>query len=133
MTSVACLSLVATTGSAKVGFFALPQFPRLRIMMFVCIFTILFTLFVLFLHISHLGSILPFDTGKMVGRNDQFIRTEIGFPTFFPQQTLVYLLVTVAYFVASSLLFHAYPSYGAVLSIPAASWTKNHVLIASVR
>ena len=41
--------------------------------------------------------------------------------------------MTVAYFVASSLLFHAYPSYGAVLSIPAASWTKNHVLIASVR
>ena len=66
VTSIACLSVVATSGTAKLGLFALPQFPRLRIMMFVCIFTALFTLFVLFLHISHLGAIMPFDTGRMV-------------------------------------------------------------------
>lgn len=39
---------------------------QLRIMSFICIFTVLFTAFVLFLNISHLGSLLPIEVGKVV-------------------------------------------------------------------
>ena len=48
------------------GLFELPHFPRLRIMMFITIFTVIFTLFILFLNISHLYALLPVDYGKMV-------------------------------------------------------------------
>ena len=66
MTSIACLSTVVTAGTAKMGLFELPHFPRLRIMMFITIFTVIFTLFILFLNISHLYALLPVDYGKMV-------------------------------------------------------------------
>ena len=49
---------------------------------------------------------------------------------------MIYLLVTVSYLAASSLLFHIHPSYGALINGgdgSAVSWTKNHVFIAAVR
>ena len=67
MTSIACLSTVLTAGTAKMGLFALPHFPRLRIMMFITVFTVIFTVFILFLNISHLYTFFPVDYGKMVG------------------------------------------------------------------
>ena len=45
VTSIACLSTVLTAGTAKMGLFALPHFPRLRIMMFITVFTVIFTVF----------------------------------------------------------------------------------------
>ena len=48
------------------GLFALPHFPRLRIMMFITVFTVIFTVFILFLNISHLYTFFPVDYGKMV-------------------------------------------------------------------
>ena len=66
MTSIACLSTVLTAGTAKMGLFALPHFPRLRIMMFITVFTVIFTVFILFLNISHLYTFFPVDYGKMV-------------------------------------------------------------------
>ena len=66
VTSIACLSTVLTAGTAKMGLFALPQFQRLRIMVFVTVFTVVFTVFIIFLNISHLHALLPFDYGKMV-------------------------------------------------------------------
>ena len=66
VTSIACLSTVLTAGTAKMGLFALPHFPRLRIMMFITVFTVIFTVFILFLNISHLYTFFPVDYGKMV-------------------------------------------------------------------
>ena len=81
LTSIACLSVLAlavSAGGSSSGSFgggsssngssllSLPQFPRLRMIMFICIFTILFTVFVLVLNISHMNAFLPFEVGKMV-------------------------------------------------------------------
>jgi hypothetical protein len=63
------LSTLLTAGTAKTGLFALPHFPRLRLMMFVTVFAIIFTTFVIFLNISHLHALLPVDYGKMVSLN----------------------------------------------------------------
>ena len=60
------MSTVLTAGTAKMGLFALPQFPKLRIMIFVTVFTVVFTVFIIFLNISHLHALLPFEYGKMV-------------------------------------------------------------------
>ena len=60
------MSTVLTAGTAKMGLFALPQFPKLRIMVFVTVFTVVFTVFIIFLNISHLHALLPFEYGKMV-------------------------------------------------------------------
>ncbi|CAB4067896.1 unnamed protein product [Lepeophtheirus salmonis] len=113
VTSVACLSTVLTAGTAKSGIFALPHFPRLRLIIFVSIFTILFTLFILFLNISHLHALLPVEYGKM--------------------QTVVYLILTVLYVVSSSLLFHLQSEIrsGGFPSSPLPHWTKNHLIIAA--
>ena len=48
------------------GLFSLPHFSRLRIMMFITLFTVIFTIFILFLNISHLYTFMPVDYGKMV-------------------------------------------------------------------
>ena len=92
LTSVACLSSVLSSGltannnnspatnsnnlasSSPDGLvFGLPYFPRLRAMMFICIFTILLTVFVLFLNISHLSSGLlqPAEYGRMVKEREE--------------------------------------------------------------
>ena len=47
------------------------------------------------------------------------------------QQTVAYLLLTVAYAVASSLVFHSYLDDSIIPSLP--HWTKTHTLIVAVR
>ena len=66
VTSISCLSMILTLGTAKMGLFEMPHFPRLRIMLFVSVFTIVFTVFIIFLNISHLYVLLPISYGKMV-------------------------------------------------------------------
>ena len=57
-------------GTAKTGllYAFLPHHlqSKLRLMVFVCLFTILLTLFVLLLDISHLSALLPLRVGKLV-------------------------------------------------------------------
>ena len=69
LTSVACLSSVLTSGSARLGLSALPHFPKLRLIIFVSLAAALFSLLVVFLNISHLHALLPMDYAKMVGHS----------------------------------------------------------------
>ena len=73
VTSLACLLTVLTAGTAKMGLFSLPHFSRLRIMMFITLFTVIFTIFILFLNISHLHTFMPVDYGKMVSERSLLI------------------------------------------------------------
>ena len=73
VTSLACLLTVLTAGTAKMGLFSLPHFSRLRIMMFITLFTVIFTIFILFLNISHLYTFMPVDYGKMVSERSLLI------------------------------------------------------------
>ena len=68
LTSVACLSSLLTSGSARLGLSALPHFPKLRLIIFVSLAAALFSLLVVFLNISHLHALLPMDYAKMVSR-----------------------------------------------------------------
>ena len=68
LTSVACLSSVLTSGSARLGLSALPHFPKLRLIIFVSLASALFSLLVVFLNISHLHALLPMDYAKMVSK-----------------------------------------------------------------
>ena len=66
VTSVACLSSLVTSGTAKVGVSALPHFAKLRLLLFVSLAGALFSLLVIFLNISHLHALIPMDYSKMV-------------------------------------------------------------------
>ena len=131
VTSLACLLTVLTAGTAKMGLFSLPHFPRLRIMMFITLFTVIFTVFILFLNISHLHTFMPVDYGKMVS----FISFSTkhlsqSVQSSYLQQTVAYLLLTVSYAVASSLVFQSYFDDSIIPSIP--NWTKTQTLIVAV-
>ena len=139
VTSVACLSVLATAvgsisggGGGGSGFLALPQFPRLRIIMFICIFTILFTVFVLVLNISHMNAFLPFEVGKMVSLKISCLKIDFKSKSFSFQQTLVYLFLTVAFVISSVLLYRVH-NQTLDPSKPSSVRTKNYLLTASVR
>ncbi len=108
-------------------------------MLFITILAIIFTTFILFLNISHLHALLPVDYGKMVSKTLKsisfifpFLNTGLISKLFDCQQTVAYLFLTVGYAVASSLVFHShFTSFQLDSQIP--TWTKNQILIASVR
>ena len=62
------LSLSAVDSTSALVFLEPQLLPRLRLLMFLCIFTILFTLFILFLNISRVNALFPIDIGMMVSR-----------------------------------------------------------------
>ena len=66
ITSVACLSSLVTSGTAKLGVSALPHFAKLRLLLFVSLASALFSALVIFLNISHLHALIPMDYSKMV-------------------------------------------------------------------
>ena len=68
VTSLACLSSLVTSGSAKLGVLAWPHIAKLRLLLFISFASALFSLLVLCLDISHLHALLPMDYSKMVNR-----------------------------------------------------------------
>jgi len=104
-------------------------------MMFVAVFGIFFTLFILFLNISHLHALLPFDFGKLVCQTLIFVEIiHVYKQGNFFQQTIAYLLLTVGYSVSSSLLIHLYQIGLEVDNDqpPIPTITKTQILIAAV-
>ena len=49
------------------------------------------------------------------------------------QQTVAYLLLTVAYAVASTLVFQAHSEYNSMPKSKSNAWTVNQLLVTSVR
>jgi hypothetical protein len=66
ISSVACLACLCSSGTVKVGLFMLPLIGRLRLMMFVTVFSLLVTCLFIFLDISHIVYFFPFNWGKLV-------------------------------------------------------------------
>jgi len=112
LTSVACLSSLLTSGTAKLGVSALPHFPKLRLIIFVSIASALFSFLVVFLNISHLHALLPMDYAKM--------------------QTVIYLVVALGYLAASSLVLSVVVSYSDTQYSWLPSSTKHHLIATTV-
>lgn len=55
-----------SAGTVQVGLFLLPLIGRLRLMVFCALFSLLITLLMLFLDISHIALMFPFNWGKIV-------------------------------------------------------------------
>ncbi|XP_066592881.1 uncharacterized protein [Prorops nasuta] len=65
ISSAACLATLCSSGTAKVSLFMLPLVGRLRFMIFIAVFCILITALLLFLDISHIIYIFPFNWSKL--------------------------------------------------------------------
>lgn len=66
VTTIACLACLCTSGTVKIGLFMLPLVGRIRFMMFVNLISIFVTCLLLFLDISHIVYLFPFNWGKVV-------------------------------------------------------------------
>lgn len=111
ISSVACLACLCSSGTVKLGLFMLPLVARLRLMMFVTIFSLLVTVLLLFLDISHIIYLFPFNWGKL---NAWF-----------------YVSVSVLYLISSSLILHLLNEYQESYSwIP--KKTRDHLLATGV-
>ncbi|XP_006624677.1 uncharacterized protein LOC102673966 isoform X1 [Apis dorsata] len=74
ISSAACLATLCSSGTAKVSLFMLPLVGRLRFMIFVAVFCFLITALLLFLDISHVIYVFPFNWTKL----NAWIFTGIG-------------------------------------------------------
>ncbi|KAG5896403.1 hypothetical protein JTB14_022491 [Gonioctena quinquepunctata] len=107
VTSVACLTCLCTSGTVKVGLFMLPLVGRIRMMMFVTLLSMFVTCLLLFLDISHIVYLFPFNWGKL---NAYF-----------------YVSLSVLFLIASSLIFHMIFSSEAFSWVP--KWTHHQLLV----
>ncbi|XP_044746731.1 uncharacterized protein LOC123308222 isoform X1 [Coccinella septempunctata] len=106
-TTIACLACLCSSGTMKVGLFMLPSVGRIRFMMFVSLLSILATCLLLFLDISHIIYLFPFNWGKL---NAYF-----------------YVSLSVLFLIASSLIFHSIFLSEAFSWVP--KWTHEHLLV----
>lgn len=74
ISSAACLATLCSSGTAKVSLFMLPLVGRLRFMIFIAVFCFLITALLLFLDISHVIYVFPFNWAKL----NAWIFTGIG-------------------------------------------------------
>ncbi|XP_076674137.1 uncharacterized protein LOC143372096 isoform X2 [Andrena cerasifolii] len=65
ISSAACLATLCSSGTAKVSLFMLPLVGRLRFMIFVAVFCFLVTALLLFLDISHIVYVFPFNWARV--------------------------------------------------------------------
>ncbi|PSN34187.1 hypothetical protein C0J52_23023 [Blattella germanica] len=111
ISSVACLACLCSSGTVKVGLFMLPLIGRLRLMMFVTVFSLLVTCLFIFLDISHLVYFFPFNWGKV--------------------NALFYVSVSVLYLIGSSLVIHLIHIYHESYSwVP--KWTRDQLLVTGI-
>ncbi|XP_044736293.1 uncharacterized protein LOC123298371 isoform X2 [Chrysoperla carnea] len=107
VTSIACLGCLCSSGTVQVGLFMLPLAGRIRLMMFITIFSLLITSLLLFLDISHTIYLFPFNWGKL--------------------NAYLYVGIGLMYFISSTLIFHMVFLSDAFSWVP--RWTKEHLLI----
>lgn len=66
ISSAACILCEFSAGTVQVGLFFLPLIGRLRLMVFCAIFSLLLTSLMVFLDISHIALMFPFNWPKLV-------------------------------------------------------------------
>ncbi|XP_050077896.1 uncharacterized protein LOC126564824 isoform X1 [Anopheles maculipalpis] len=86
VSSAACLACECSAGTVQVGLFLLPLIGRLRLMVFCALFSLLVTCLMLFLDISHIALMFPFNWGRL--------------------NAWMYLTIGLLFIVGSSLLIH---------------------------
>lgn len=69
ITSLICLLCLCTSGTFRLNLFLLPLLGRIRFMMFVTIFSLLITCIFLFLDVTHIIFLFPFNWGRIVSIN----------------------------------------------------------------
>ncbi|CAH0550577.1 unnamed protein product [Brassicogethes aeneus] len=107
LTTIACLACLCTSGTVKVGLFMLPLVGRLRYMMFVTLLSLFVTASLLFLDISHVIYLFPFNWGKV--------------------NAYLYVSLSVLFLIASSLIFHMIFISEAFAWVP--KWTLHQLLV----
>ncbi|KAK4885988.1 hypothetical protein RN001_002259 [Aquatica leii] len=107
ISTIACLTCLCTSGTVKVGLFMLPLVGRLRLMMFVTLLSLFITCLLLFLDISHMVYLFPFNWGKL--------------------NAYLYVGLSVLFLVASSLIFHMVFISEAFAWVP--KWTKHQLIV----
>lgn len=100
LSSAACLACECSAGTVQVGLFLLPLIGRLRLMIFCAVFSLLITCVMLFLDISHIALMFPFNWTKV--------------------NTWMYLSIGLFYILGSSLLLHM------VIFAEEFSWVPKH-------
>lgn len=66
LSSAVCLACECSAGTVQVGLFLLPLIGRLRLMVFCALFSLLITCLMIFLDISHIALMFPFNWTKVV-------------------------------------------------------------------
>ncbi|KAK7604838.1 hypothetical protein V9T40_006024 [Parthenolecanium corni] len=84
ITSLICLLCLCTSGTFRLNLFLLPLLGRIRFMMFVTIFSLLITCIFLFLDVTHIIFLFPFNWGRI--------------------NAIVYVSISVLYLICSSLV-----------------------------
>lgn len=80
ISSAACIVCEFSAGTVQVGLFFLPLIGRLRLMVFCAIFSLLLTSLMVFLDISHIALMFPFNWPKLVcaQRNPENVPNTFG-------------------------------------------------------
>ncbi|KAJ4433749.1 hypothetical protein ANN_16061 [Periplaneta americana] len=154
ISSVACLACLCSSGTVKVGLFMLPLIGRLRLMMFVTVFSLLVTCLFIFLDISHIVYFFPFNWGKVIVTGDEtwvrpdfapndyhlfmHMKTWLGSKRFDDDEelktsinALFYVSVSVLYLIGSSLVIHLIHMYHESYSwVP--KWTRDQLLVTGI-
>ncbi|KAK9877529.1 hypothetical protein WA026_018636 [Henosepilachna vigintioctopunctata] len=107
VTTISCLICLCTSGTVKVGLFMLPLVGRIRFMMFVTLLSLFATCLLLFLDISHVIYLFPFNWGKV--------------------NAYLYVCLSVSFLIASSLIFHAIFLTDDFSWVP--KWTHQQLLV----
>ncbi|XP_022233862.2 uncharacterized protein LOC111081998 [Drosophila obscura] len=100
LSSAACLACECSAGTVQVGLFLLPLIGRLRLMVFCALFSLLITCLMIFLDISHIALMFPFNWTKV--------------------NTWMYLSIGLIFILSSTLLVHM------VLCATEYTWVSKH-------
>ncbi|ALC39979.1 CG17321 [Drosophila busckii] len=100
LSSAVCLACECSAGTVQVGLFLLPLIGRLRLMVFCALFSLLITCLMLFLDISHIALMFPFNWTKV--------------------NTWMYLSIGLIFILSSTLLVHM------VLYATEYTWVSKH-------
>ncbi|XP_018325182.1 uncharacterized protein LOC108737031 isoform X2 [Agrilus planipennis] len=110
ISTAACITCLCSSGIVKAGLVVLPLVNRIKFMIFVHLLGFFVTGILLFLEITHLIHLFPFNWIKL--------------------NTYFFVCLSILFLTSSTLIFYTMFTFEAFYRI--SSWTKHHLLAASV-
>ncbi|XP_075152052.1 uncharacterized protein LOC142226071 [Haematobia irritans] len=110
LSSAACLACECSAGTVQVGLFLLPLIGRLRLMVFCALFSLLITCLMIFLDISHIALMFPFNWTKI--------------------NTWMYLSIGLVLILSSTLIMHMVLYAGEYTLVP--KYTKDTLFASAI-